>query len=183
MVNTVDAFSKSHSQPPGTQVVRKKNNRSWDITYQPQVVNPGFLNHQQYHKQVNRPWVVESSPDGPPFLSISIPSFHNQNNRSSTKVFFTWKWPSSTQKKKTFWIRWFSSSNVGWFLSSAAPQVPLHWHVAGHNENPKIVINLPTTPTPVEDNGLLFGGYYCLMMAIQSWIFWDGHQKRGILMG
>ena len=47
------------------------------------------------------------------------------------------------------------------FESSAAPQVPLHWHVAGHNENPKIVINLPTTPTPVEDNGLLFGGYYC----------------------
>ena len=36
-------------------------------------------------------------------------------------------------------------------IHPAAPQVPLHWHVAGHNENPKIVTNLPTTPTPVED--------------------------------
>ena len=68
-------------------------NRSWD--YLPTSSGESRISEPS----TERPWVVESSPDGPPFLSISIPSFHNQNNQINQVFFYIHHLEMNTKKK------------------------------------------------------------------------------------
>ena len=70
-------------------------NRSWD--YLPTSSGESRISEPS----TERPWVVESSPDGPPFLSFSIPSFHNQNNQINHVFFYIHHLEMNTKKKKT----------------------------------------------------------------------------------
>ena len=102
--------------PPGTQVVLKPS-IDHGITYQPQAVNPGFLNHQQNGRESLKVHLTD-----PHFWVFPSPPFTTKTTKS-TRFFFTyttWKWPSSTPKKKTLWI--LSGASSTFALARSWPQ-------------------------------------------------------------